>query len=283
MKKPGFTLAEVLITLGIIGIVAALTTPTLVQNAGTAQVGPALAKAINNWDVANESLLNDNKTSSLRAIGITDNSEDAYIDLLSNYLKISAFSNSTGRYTPTDYKGEALKEASYTMFSLDGIKNLQAGTWTRTAEEQFIYPDEAIKHLATSKDGFIYAIDVDSTTYRRAEYNCRDKDLLTGKQMNEFCTYQLVIGGDPWDVIIPNFPYHRLGYGTVLIDINGLAEPNKMGKDIFAFQLNANGSLSPWGENELWATGDDKCDSSEVGTGITCGASVLENGRKVIY
>lgn len=32
MKKYGFTLAEVLITLGIIGVVAALTLPTLIQN-----------------------------------------------------------------------------------------------------------------------------------------------------------------------------------------------------------------------------------------------------------
>lgn len=32
MKKYGFTLAEVLITLGIIGVVAALTIPTLMQN-----------------------------------------------------------------------------------------------------------------------------------------------------------------------------------------------------------------------------------------------------------
>ncbi len=32
MKKIGFTLAEVLITLGIIGVVAALTIPTLVNN-----------------------------------------------------------------------------------------------------------------------------------------------------------------------------------------------------------------------------------------------------------
>lgn len=32
MKRYGFTLAEVLITLGIIGVVAALTIPTLIQN-----------------------------------------------------------------------------------------------------------------------------------------------------------------------------------------------------------------------------------------------------------
>ena len=39
MKKFGFTLAEVLITLDIIGVVAALTAPALVQNAGSAQIG----------------------------------------------------------------------------------------------------------------------------------------------------------------------------------------------------------------------------------------------------
>lgn len=33
MKKLAFTLAEVLITLGIIGVVAAMTIPTLVTNA----------------------------------------------------------------------------------------------------------------------------------------------------------------------------------------------------------------------------------------------------------
>ena len=38
--KQGFTLAEVLITLGIIGVVAALPAPALVQNAGNAKVGP---------------------------------------------------------------------------------------------------------------------------------------------------------------------------------------------------------------------------------------------------
>ena len=44
--KQGFTLAEVLITLGIIGVVAALTAPALVQNAGNAKVVPTLGNAL---------------------------------------------------------------------------------------------------------------------------------------------------------------------------------------------------------------------------------------------
>ncbi len=53
MKKLGFTLAEVLITLGIIGVVAALTAPALVQNTGNAKVGPTLAKVVAALENAN--------------------------------------------------------------------------------------------------------------------------------------------------------------------------------------------------------------------------------------
>ena len=45
-KKKGFTLAEVLITLGIIGVVAALSTPALIQHAASAKTGPSLARGI---------------------------------------------------------------------------------------------------------------------------------------------------------------------------------------------------------------------------------------------
>ena len=44
MKKSGFTLAEVLITLGIIGVVSAVTLPTLMSNSQYKQVGVKLSK-----------------------------------------------------------------------------------------------------------------------------------------------------------------------------------------------------------------------------------------------
>ena len=44
MQKRGFTLAEVLITLGIIGVVSALTAPALSTNTQKAKIGPALAR-----------------------------------------------------------------------------------------------------------------------------------------------------------------------------------------------------------------------------------------------
>ena len=45
-NKRGFTLAEVLITLGIIGVVAAMTIPTLMSNTGKAEFKTAFKKVI---------------------------------------------------------------------------------------------------------------------------------------------------------------------------------------------------------------------------------------------
>ncbi|MDY6311234.1 MAG: type II secretion system protein [Cyanobacteriota bacterium] len=46
IKKKGFTLAEVLITLGIIGVVVAMTIPTLIQNANSAKFSAQFKKSI---------------------------------------------------------------------------------------------------------------------------------------------------------------------------------------------------------------------------------------------
>ena len=46
MKKLGFTLAEVLITLVIIGVIAAMTIPTLMNNTNSQEFRSAFKKAI---------------------------------------------------------------------------------------------------------------------------------------------------------------------------------------------------------------------------------------------
>lgn len=62
MKKKAFTLAEVLITLGIIGIVASMTIPTLIANYKKTQYVTALKKAYSTWNQAINLMSSDSGT-----------------------------------------------------------------------------------------------------------------------------------------------------------------------------------------------------------------------------
>ena len=53
MKLRGFTLAEVLIVIAILGVIAALTLPAINSNIQKQQMGPALMRAISTLDTAN--------------------------------------------------------------------------------------------------------------------------------------------------------------------------------------------------------------------------------------
>lgn len=111
MKKLGFTLAEVLITLGIIGVVAALTAPALVQNAGTAKVGPTLAKVVSTLEVANEQMLHDEDATDLSKVCQGDDVEREYTERLAKYVAGSSYDKSV------------LKNAAYNATEDDGDEN----------------------------------------------------------------------------------------------------------------------------------------------------------------
>lgn len=77
MKKSGFTLAEVLITLGIVGVVSALVLPTFTTKMQTAKVGPRLAKAVAGFEQANIAILDDAQADALTGTTLL-NSVDTY-------------------------------------------------------------------------------------------------------------------------------------------------------------------------------------------------------------
>ena len=92
MKKFGFTLAEVLITMTIIGVVAALTTPALFHNAHNAQVGPKLAKIKSTIENANQQLMQQEEIGRLPTIWSDLNQandiENRYIEMLSDHMRL---------------------------------------------------------------------------------------------------------------------------------------------------------------------------------------------------
>lgn len=76
----GFTLAEVLITLAVIGVVATVTMPILNSKVAESQVGPSLMKAINTLSNANNLVI---RTNDVRRL---DQLSPMYFNALHGYL-----------------------------------------------------------------------------------------------------------------------------------------------------------------------------------------------------
>ena len=253
MKKLGFTLAEVLITLGIVGVVAALTAPALVQNAGSAQIGPKLAKAVNTIEVATESCLVAEGASKVTAIASGTAPADfgtSFGEKLSNYMKISEISNKSLK---GKWEGSVIKAYN------GGAYRSESGPFNNSTFGAGTFSSPAVKFM--SKDGMIYSF----------YYTNR----MLSKANNASAT--------PSKQII----------GTVAIDINGTAKPNTGGKDIFLFSWFNDGSLKPVGStgwNPFAPEIDDDnlhwtkaCNDKKVTSGWACAGSIFENNLKIIY
>ncbi len=82
----GFTLAEVLVTLGIIGVVSALTVPTLMQNYQKKSYVTQLHKVYNELNQALLQYQTDRNAVNLKEAGLTTN--EACADFFKKYFKI---------------------------------------------------------------------------------------------------------------------------------------------------------------------------------------------------
>ena len=139
--KKGFTLAEVLITLGIIGVVAALTIPSLIANYQKTQYVTGLKKAyLNLTEVLQEIMLDEgitefNQLSLFDGVDFTDSNKQNTVDALikkhfkvgksckaddasctiNGYQAIGGSDRNVSMFTTTGYNFQTLDEIYYRM------------------------------------------------------------------------------------------------------------------------------------------------------------------------
>lgn len=92
MKKNGFTLAEVLVAIGIVGVLAAVTIPSLVLSIGKNQTAPALMKVINTLESANAYGMREKGVETLEqlAVAVGVNTSTNYLsEILPNYTNMA--------------------------------------------------------------------------------------------------------------------------------------------------------------------------------------------------
>ena len=123
-KKHGFTLAEVLITLGIIGVVSALTAPSLMSSFQKSKVGPSLKKFMNTIETANQHIMTDEGADTLSgAVGspyIVDYLKKLQTAVKGRYMGPDISSIDTSAMTPIYYDGGSVPTPSYVFQFNDG-------------------------------------------------------------------------------------------------------------------------------------------------------------------
>lgn len=118
----GFTLAEVLITLGIIGIVAALTIPILMQNIQNAQFKTAWKKQYSTLSQVAQKYLSDNSLTSFKGVA---NYANTFKDYLHVVQYCDTHSSTQGCWVPSgqDYYLRTLGDGS----TIAGVPSNEGG------------------------------------------------------------------------------------------------------------------------------------------------------------
>lgn len=261
MKK-GFTLAEVLITLGIIGVVAALVMPSLIANYKKKVV-------INQLKVNYAAIANGFK--SIIADSEVDNLSDTEFYTLatacgSNYTcKKSAYEKYTQKYfnvVDTYYYVDQVADGVPTSNS-GAIAGAACDKWTGTGVMMYYYLNDNTQCYG-----------VRQTSVK----------LANGTIMN-------------WEFRENNstYPYAV----DVTLDLNGKKGPNAWGRDVFVFIVDNKGNLIPRSSakyaeifvtnnpsldyNSYYWNGGDYCSKTTTSNGRACSGRIAEEGWEINY
>ena len=223
-KKAAFTLAEVLITLGIIGIVAAMTLPTLIQANKNKEIEAKLKKfysAMNQAIMLSESENGDYKywTGTYKSAGV-ENFLDKYIKPYLIALKITRFDSYGGdnvMYYFSDGSAFGCKDGGTQLdvYYFPNAKNfnkenfaqiIEDGTLVRTDSGvtyfafMFVNPDNAPRRLQNKKfepyQKYLYTLS--ESAFKQGSFGC------TNAGLRGYCTVWIQYNG--W-TILENYPF----------------------------------------------------------------------------
>ena len=250
MKKFGFTLSEVLITLGIIGVIAAITIPQMSMNARNQANASRLASVVADLETAFQNMIMKENAEDLTGTDFwsltldvnTEAAATAANSALGKYIKLQGCTNKL-----SDYYSEAKPFKSITGASIG----------------EYGPPYCMLKNAAVMG----WALDADMATFTQAE-----ADNL-GLPMTELFNHQLYI-----DVNGPT-PPNTEGRDIFGFYVGSDGSLVPMGSEIFSLFTTKGVSRTTY----KWSA-DKACPKSgSIGDGTSCTARLIENGYKVDY
>ncbi|MBR1776925.1 type II secretion system protein [bacterium] len=256
MKKRGFTLAEVLITLGIIGVVAALTAPALIQDASNASIGPSLEKVVATIELTNQRILYDNNTPDLQIIYAGNaNAGNQYLGNLATRIRGAAVApgNNISFSTPPRYWD---------------MNNMRAEDYDN--RNKLILSNNTAILISDERGNQVNFRNFDANNYPNQFGSYRGPLTTLMVDINGVNNGPNVFGRDLFSLTVDRG-------GAVIAD--GSAVFNRLfappGGDI---------SLSAGAGNNADSSGSVyTCNENSVRSGLGCAGSILDNNRQVIY
>lgn len=229
-KIIAFTLAEVLLTLTIIGVIAAMTIPTLKESSDRAANLSLLQKAYSTSANAFSQLQAENGSPLFWKMQdggrvFVDGSSANISKFLKQKMNVAAETN----VIPSDYKIKSLKGTGADSFTIDDTK-----VKIKDNADAFQTADGMLWFPSNTYAGCKYSKDVANSAKKTTVYLC----------------------------------------GLLMVDTNGPKKPNRMGLDVFVFDITTDG-IQPHNSKT------DDC-ANLRGDGYTCSVKALSGNDKAL-
>ena len=227
-SKFAFTLAEVLVTLGIIGVVAAMTIPTLMNNYQQKVFVTQLRKTTAELSSAIEKYLSDQRVESLAETQLAG-SATGLTSFVTHYLKVEKNCGST-------------KTPCFADEYLDTL-NFNSAWYNKLLPAAFAVANVPTTSVEAAKQ------EIENKYREDAKQPAKDDD--TNADADFTCDIAVTLkSGTALCAKTGNVI-------TLAIDTNGKQDPNIFGRDLFLINVNANGDLVDGGNGAYQRIVDD--------------------------
>ena len=258
MNKKGFTISEAIITMGVIGIIAALTMPIFTAGYRKQVYAKSLSSIIGQLETAMGVLLTEEYTDNLRETVAWKNLGAKALDSSAQSAKSDVFVGDLINVFYLIY--DADKDSASDYYTGLSVTKLSGDKIDLTKEDVF---KDAVP-FELKKGGTVF---INILAFSK-EVKLDKRDLLVLKK-----------GG--------NLSKRA---ANIIIDVNGTDKPNTIGRDIFKFILGVDGKLYPDGSLDVaifngtdnaYKAPETLCNSTK--DGYACAAYLMENNFKMDY
>lgn len=253
MKRKAYTLAEMLITIGIIGVISAMVIPTVVSGHMKQIYAQRLATAVADFENAMSTMIIAEGVDNLFE---TEAWQVIRVPGRNTYTFHSANANTT-EAIKTELQAKMGK-----YLSLIGHRNSNARIYRALSGDAWFSNAQNMVHYKTKK-GVEYLFFANAYGPNVASAKTETEALAAG------CNYQSQAA-------------------RIYIDVNGEEGPNRLGRDFFGFDLSAEGKLYPNGspdynfyKNENAVDVERECVTNR--NGLYCAEYLAKNGYKMDY